>query len=76
MKGFEYLETYRQGFNAGKEEDYVKPVQKEVVEETEVPDFSDEEEEVTETHQPKVSITDKLKAVVSKMFEVEDQIIS
>lgn len=77
MKGFEYLEMYKQDFNADTEDTYVKPPQKVAVEEkeTEENDISFEEEEIS-PNPGKMSITEKLKAVVSKMFEVEDQTIA
>jgi len=77
MKGFEYLEMYKQDFNADTEDTYVKPPQKVAVEEkeTEENDISFEEEEIR-PNPGKMSITEKLKAVVSKMFEVEDQTIA
>ncbi len=77
MKGFEYLEMYKQDFNADTEDTYVKPPQKVAVEEkeTEENDISFEEEEIR-PNPAKMSITEKLKAVVSKMFEVEDQTIA
>ena len=73
MRGFEYLETYKKTFNADKPEEYVKP-------KTVVVEQHDEEEE--ETFVPpvqaeeKVSITDKIKTMLTKMFEVEDQPIN
>jgi cell division protein FtsA len=73
MRGFEYLETYKKTFNADKPEEYVKP-------KTVVVEQHDEEEE--ETFVPpvqaeeKISITDKIKTMLTKMFEVEDQPIN
>jgi cell division protein FtsA len=70
MKGFDYLETYHKGFNAGPPEVFVKP---KVV----VP-VLDEPEEVTDEQQEeeKISLTDKIKTILTRMFEIEDQKIS
>ena len=73
MRGFEYLETYKKTFNAGNSEEYVKPKS--------IPVEQNEEEE-EETFAPpvqleeKISLTDKIKTMLSKMFEVEDQPIN
>jgi cell division protein FtsA len=73
MRGFEYLETYKKTFNADKPEEYVKP-------KTMVVEQHDEKEE--EIFVPpvqaeeKISITDKIKTMLTKMFEVEDQPIN
>jgi cell division protein FtsA len=70
MKGFEYLETYREDINIAPEKEYVRP---EATRE-EVPDeVSDSEEYQTA---PRTSWVDKIKIVMQKMFEVEDQPIS
>ena len=74
MRGFDFLETYKKPFNAGPEEEYMKPkasgchMQKvEEVEEVEniAPEPVHEEE--------KIPLTEKIKTILSKMFEVEDQ---
>jgi cell division protein FtsA len=73
MRGFEYLETYKKTFNAGNSEEYVKPKavaveqHEEDEEETFAPPVQQEE---------KISLTDKIKTMLSKMFEVEDQPIN
>jgi hypothetical protein len=74
MRGFEYLDMYKKTFNAGNSEDFVKPkaviIEKkpelEVVEEEEafIPRAPEEE---------KIPLTEKIKSMLSKMFEVEDQ---
>jgi cell division protein FtsA len=79
MRGFEHLETYKKSFNAGRPEDFVrtvKPVLEKV--EAEKPDDLDEmNEEPEASHdEEKVSIADRIKNMLSKMFEVEDQKIS
>jgi cell division protein FtsA len=73
MRGFEYLETYKKSFNAGNSEEYVKP-------KTVVAEQQEVEEEETFTApiqlEEKISLTDKIKTMLSKMFEVEDQPIN
>jgi cell division protein FtsA len=74
MRGFEYLETYHKTFSAGKKDEFVKP-------EVTIPEGVDEED-VTEhegdirSSEEKVSLSDKIKTILAKMFEVEDQKIS
>jgi cell division protein FtsA len=73
MRGFEFLETYKKPFNAGPEDEYMKPkapVVSQMVEKTEeventAPEPVHEEE--------KIPLTEKIKTILSKMFEVEDQ---
>jgi len=82
MRGFEYLETYKKTFIAGKPEDFIQT--KTIA--TEQPKDRTEkvvtEEEDTETfaapvhEEEKISLTDKIKSMLSKMFEVEDQPIN
>ena len=74
MKGFEYLETYRKEFNAGSSEEFVKskPTVKpepSVVYEEE--DGSDEMEQEPEVE--RIPITEKIKAMLTRIFDVEDQ---
>ena len=73
MRGFEYLETYKKTFNAGSSEEFVKP-KAVIVEQHD----EDEEESFTAPVQTeeKISLTDKIKTMLSKMFEVEDQPIN
>jgi cell division protein FtsA len=68
MRGFEYLETYKKSFNAGNSEDYVKP-------RTVVADQHEEEETFAPPVQEeeKIPLTEKIKSMLSRMFEVEDQ---
>ena len=70
MRGFEYLETYKKSFNAGNSEDYVKP-------RTVVADQHNEGEEETFAppvqEEEKIPLTEKIKSMLSRMFEVEDQ---
>ena len=72
MRGFDYLETYKKSFNAGVKEEFVKP-KVAVVEQHE-----EKEEEVTETfvhEEEKTPLAEKIKMMLSRMFEVEDQSI-
>jgi cell division protein FtsA len=73
MRGFEYLETYKKSFNAGVQEEFVKPKptvvaqQVETEEETFIPPVPEED---------KIPLTEKIKSMLSRMFEVEDQSIN
>ncbi len=78
MRGFEYLETYKKTFNAGSAEEYSKPKVAEAVKHVEV-EIKEEEEEIVdsftsaEPEEDKIPLTEKIKSMLSKMFEVEDQ---
>jgi len=87
MRGFEYLETYKKTFVAGTLEDleaqeHLINESKIKAEEAKVKEEEEEEEEVADTftrfshEEEKVSLTDKIKIMLSKMFEVEDQPIN
>jgi cell division protein FtsA len=80
MRGFEYLDMYKKSFNAGSKEEIVKP--KPVVPQYEevtveaagpqkvyIPPVREAPEE------DKVPLTEKIKTMLSRMFEVEDQSI-
>jgi cell division protein FtsA len=71
MRGFEYLETYKKTFNAGSMDEFVRP--KTVV----VDKHQEIEEEGTFTapvpEEEKIPLTEKIKSMLSRMFEVEDQ---
>jgi cell division protein FtsA len=75
MRGFEYLETYKKSFNAGNSEEFVKPKQVIIPKQADI--RNEEEDEVTFTapvqEEEKIPITDKIKSMLSRMFEVEDQ---
>ena len=75
MRGFEYLETYKKSFNAGSSEEYVKP-KPVIVEEHKEEDEMEESFVQPVQGEEKISLTDKIKIMLSKMFEVEDQTIS
>jgi cell division protein FtsA len=75
MRGFEYLETYKKAFNAGSPEEFVKP--RTVTVENHVEEEEEKEEFVTPPlEEEKISLTDKIKTMLSRMFEVEDQPIT
>jgi len=78
IRGFEHLETYRKSFNAGRREDFVRTRKPMIEKETEkaVPDASFNEPAGETITEEKVSLTDKIKNMLSKMFEVEDTKIS
>lgn len=72
MRGFDYLETYKKSFNAGVKEEFVKPKVAVVAQHEE-----EEEEELKPSVQEeeKTPLTEKIKIMLSRMFEVEDQSI-
>jgi cell division protein FtsA len=72
MKGFEYLETYRQVINIGPEKEFVKP-RMEVIEEAEA---DQGEGPVEYPGVLKTTLVEKIKIAMQKMFEVEDQPIN
>ena len=74
MRGFEYLETYKKMFSAGKKEEFIK-TREEVKQEKEVQPANAHQDENLETGD-KVPLTEKIKSILSRMFEVEDQKIS
>ncbi len=71
MRGFEYLDTYKKTFNAGSMDEFVRP--KTIV----VDKHQDIEEEETFTapvpEEEKIPLSEKIKSMLSRMFEVEDQ---
>jgi len=69
MRGFDYLDTYKKSFNAARKEEYVRP--KTVVAENTETDTGEMTEPLHE--EEKVSMADKIKQMLSKIFEVEDQ---
>jgi cell division protein FtsA len=73
MRGFEYLETYKKSFNAGIKEEFTLPKVEVVKNETE---GEDEEYNTTGHEEEKTPLTEKIKMMLSRMFEVEDQTIS
>jgi cell division protein FtsA len=78
MRGFDYLETYKKTFNAAPQTEYVRP-RHQVYERMESVSENDTESESVEQahqHEPRTSLTEKIKIMMQKMFEVEDQSIS
>jgi cell division protein FtsA len=73
MRGFEYLDTYKKTFNAGSMDEFVKP--KPIVVDKQRDREEDEEEEFAAPVQEeeKIPLTEKIKSMLSRMFEVEDQ---
>jgi cell division protein FtsA len=75
MRGFDYLDTYKKSFSAGKQEEFVRPPKVEFeVKEEEVMSEAEAPEEYQE--EPKTSLTEKIRMMMSKMFEVEDSAIN
>ena len=72
MRGFEHLETYKKSFSAGRKEEFVNP-RKPVAEAEEVT-IDTHEDPIHE--EAKVPLSEKIKLMLTKMFEVEDQKIS
>ncbi|HEX2968433.1 MAG TPA: cell division protein FtsA [Bacteroidales bacterium] len=73
MKGFEYLETYRKEFNAGNSQDYVKP--KPPVSKPQQEEEEEDEMVASVQEEEKIPITERIKVMLSKIFDVEDQTI-
>ncbi len=73
MRGFDFLETYKKPFNAGTKEEYSKPKPP-----VSVPVEEDQLQAENAASEPlqteeRVPLTEKIKSILSKMFEVEDQ---
>jgi cell division protein FtsA len=70
MRGFDFLETYKKSFNAGSKEDFA-PAQKSF----EGHKTEEVEERVSQPvrEEEKIPLTEKIKTILSKMFEVDDQ---
>jgi cell division protein FtsA len=75
MRGFDYIETYKKSFSAGKQEEFVRPPKVEV-ETGEEAMTNKEEAPVEYQEEPKTSLTEKIRMMMSKMFEVEDSAIN
>jgi cell division protein FtsA len=73
MRGFDFLETYKKPFNAALREEYVKP--KTSVEIQREEELEEAESRAAESvhEEEKIPLTEKIKTILSKMFEVEDQ---
>jgi cell division protein FtsA len=74
MRGFDYLETYKKTFNAGSVDEFVKP-KPIVVDKQKVIEETEEEDTFTNTvpEEEKIPLSEKIKSMLSRMFEVEDQ---
>jgi len=75
IRGFDHLVTYKKSFQAGSKDDYVK-TKKPFTEKVENPVAEEPEPEPAAVTVEKVPITDKIRQMISKMFEVEDQSIN
>ncbi len=75
MRGFDHLETYRKTFSAGPRDEYIRP--EKLVTTIAEDEMSEDMSEEAETQaEEKVPLTEKIKQMLSKMFEVEDKSIS
>jgi cell division protein FtsA len=74
MRGFDYLETYKKKFSAGKKDEFVPPKTVVPVNEADVENASEENDVPIE--EDRLSLTDKIKSMLTKIFEVEDQKIN
>ena len=72
MRGFDYLETYKKSFRAGLQGEFVRS-RPEVIERE---DVETDDQTANNQQEPRTSITEKIKMMMQKMFEVEDQSIS
>jgi hypothetical protein len=75
IRGFDHLMTYKKSFQAGSKDDYVR-TKKPVTEKIESPVAEEPEPEPAAVTVEKVPITDKIRQMIYKMFEVEDQSIN
>ena len=75
MRGFEYIETYKKSFSAGKQDEFVRPPKVEAETREEMVN-NEAEAPVEYQEEPKTSLTEKIRMMMSKMFEVEDSAIN
>jgi hypothetical protein len=73
MRGFEFLETYKKSFNAGTKEEYMRPMAPVETEKVVVVDEVENTAPRPVHEEEKIPLTEKIKTILSKMFEVEDQ---
>jgi cell division ATPase FtsA len=71
MRGFDYLETYKKSFRAGPKDDFIR-YQPEPVMVDDGPDGNNGRQ----PSEVKLSLTEKIKIIMAKMFETEDQPIT
>jgi hypothetical protein len=74
MRGFEYLETYKKKFNAGMKDEFVNQVATAPISENGSEVIAEEKNVPVE--EDRLTLTDKIKSMLTKIFEVEDQKIS
>jgi len=70
MRGFDYLETYKKSFSAGKQEEFAKPKPVVVTQQAE---YVEEDVKYNVQEEEKIPLTEKIKSMLTRMFEVEDQ---
>ena len=70
MRGFDYLETYKKSFNAGPREEFIHRKPEPVMAEAETGESNGKDQ-----NDVKMTITEKIKIIMQKMFETEDQSI-
>jgi len=74
MRGFDYLETYKKTFNAGSMDEFVKPKPIVVDKHKEIEEVEEEDAfKSTVPEEEKIPLSEKIKSMLSRMFEVEDQ---
>ena len=71
MRGFDFLETYKKSFNAAPGQEFDEQGG-DILEPAAVP----EEEQAGTAGEPKTSLSEKIKMIMQKMFEVEDNPIN
>lgn len=71
MRGFDFLETYKKSFNAAPGQEFDEQGD-DILEPAPVPD----EDQAGSAGEPKTSLSDKIKMIMQKMFEVEDNPIN
>jgi cell division protein FtsA len=71
MRGFDFLETYKKSFNAAPQHEFAEQCD-DILEPASVPD----EDHTDTVGEPKTSLSEKIKMIMQKMFEVEDNPIN
>ncbi|NLN31108.1 MAG: cell division protein FtsA [Bacteroidales bacterium] len=71
MRGFDFLETYKKSFNAAPGQEFDEQGD-DILEPAAVPD----EDQAGTAGEPKTSLSEKIKMIMQKMFEVEDNPIN
>jgi cell division protein FtsA len=70
MRGFDYLETYKKSFYAGPKDEFIRRRPEPVMAEQEI-----NEPDGREPQEVRTTLAEKIKTMMSKMFETEDQSI-